>query len=57
MRCHKSFLINMDAVKDVKEGFVLKNGETIPIRARDKAAIAEAYYQYFVSHTVKTWRG
>lgn len=57
LRCHKSFLINMDAVKDVKEGFVLKNGETIPIRARDKAAIAEAYYQYFVSHTVKTWRG
>ena len=57
LECHKSFLVNMQEICDVKEGFVLKNGEAVPIRVRERSTITETYYRYFVSSTVKTWRG
>lgn len=52
LRCHQSFLVNMQYVADVKEDFVLKSGKIIPIRTRDRKAMADTYYRYFVQATL-----
>lgn len=48
LRCHQSYLINMDYIEDVKEDFLLKSGEVVPIRVRERKKIIDAYYHYFV---------
>lgn len=52
LRCHQSFLVNMDYIADVDGDFRLKNGVTVPVRVRSRREMSERYYQYFVSHTV-----
>ncbi len=50
LRCHRSFLINMDAVSRVSGGkFLLSNRMEIPIRRQDVAEITQRYYQYITS--------
>lgn len=44
LRCHKSFLVNMNAVRDVDEAsFVLIDGSTVPIRQRGRSGICKRY--------------
>lgn len=50
LHCHQSYLVNMDYITDVKEDFVLSNGELIPIRVRGRKEMADAYYSYFKEH-------
>ncbi|MDD3346678.1 LytTR family DNA-binding domain-containing protein [Oscillibacter sp.] len=52
LRCHQSFLVNMDHIKRVEEDFVLCDGSCIPIRVRSRRELTDAYYNYFVSNTV-----
>ena len=49
LRCHQSYLVNMDQVADVKEDFILKNGTMVPIRVRGRKEIVDSYNRYFLS--------
>lgn len=49
LRCHQSFLVNMDYVCDIGEYFLLRDGSRVPIRIKEKRKIAEQYYRYFVN--------
>lgn len=48
LRCHRSYLVNMDHVADVRGDFVLRDGSRVPIRVKERKRLAEAYYAYFV---------
>lgn len=52
LRCHKSYLVNMDYIQEVGEHFVLQNGSQIPIRVRERKRLTDAYYRYFVEKTM-----
>ncbi len=52
LRCHQSFLVNMNQVADVREDFILKDGSSVPIRVRGRREITDAYLHYFVSHSL-----
>lgn len=46
LRCHQSFLVNMDHVRQIDKEFLLSNGETIPIRQRGVKPVRQAYMAY-----------
>lgn len=46
LRCHQSFLVNMDHVRQIDKDFLLANGETIPIRQRGVKPARQAYIAY-----------
>ena len=52
LRCHQSYLVNMAHVADVVEDFILKDGRRVPIRTMERREIADAYYRFFVTHTL-----
>lgn len=46
-RCHKSYIINLRHIKEIKDNTaVLKMDKAIPIAARRKAGLKEAYKEY-----------
>lgn len=50
LRCHQSYLVNMDHVYKADKDFLMENGAVVPIRVRSRKALTEAYYRYFVEH-------
>lgn len=46
LRCHQSFLVNMDRIYAAENDFRMETGEIIPIRVRERRAIREAYFRY-----------
>lgn len=47
LRCHKSFLVNMDYISSVENySFKLSNGKLIPITQRNFANIKKVFYDY-----------
>lgn len=52
LRCHQSFLVNLEHIKDVNDDFILENGERIPIPIRRHKEMADAYYRFFVSAAI-----
>lgn len=51
LRCHQSYLVNMDSVSKAGDDFLLRNGDRVPIRVRSRKAMTDAYYRYFVEQT------
>lgn len=49
IRCHQSYLVNMDYIKDAKTDFILINDVRIPIRVRGRKEIIERYHKYYSS--------
>ena len=49
IRCHQSYLVNMDYIKDAKTDFILSNDIRIPIRVRGQKEIIERYHKYYSS--------
>lgn len=49
VRCHQSYLVNMDYIKDAKTDFILSNDIRIPIRVRGRKEIIERYHKYYSS--------
>lgn len=47
-RCHKSYLVNLKNISDVKPGILLKNGESIPVSRRRAKEFREAYLLYTI---------
>lgn len=47
LRCHRSYIINMDAVNSIISGsFQLSNGTKVPIRRQNVKEITNHYYRY-----------
>lgn len=52
LRCHQSYLVNMDYIQSVERDFTMQGGNLVPIRAHSRKEMADAYYQYFVERTM-----
>lgn len=46
LRCHQSYLINMDYVLQADKSFILTDGSIVPIRKRELGKIKEQYYDF-----------
>lgn len=46
LRCHQSYLVNMDHVVAVDREFVMSNGDEVAIRQRELRRLREQYRQY-----------
>lgn len=50
LRCHRSFLVNMDYIKRVeRKDFILTSGARIPIRTNGRTQVIEQYNRYFTN--------
>ena len=49
LRCHQSFLVNMDHIKQIGKQFLLSNGDYVLIRQRGVKAVRQAYIDYIAS--------
>ncbi|MEG1682672.1 MAG: LytTR family DNA-binding domain-containing protein [Oscillospiraceae bacterium] len=50
LRCHKSFIVNMDHVRHIEaDGFQTTLDSFVPIRQREFAQIRKKYYEYLTS--------
>lgn len=46
LRSHRSYLVNMASIISAKNSFVLKNGESVPIRTKNAKEIRNTYMEY-----------
>jgi DNA-binding LytR/AlgR family response regulator len=46
LRCHQSYLVNMDYIASGDKSFVLTNGDIVCIRQRNLKAIKDTYLEY-----------
>ena len=53
LRCHQSYLVNMDYIQDIRESFILSDGTNVPIRVRGRKDMTERYFEYFSEHAGK----
>lgn len=53
IRCHQSYLVNMDYIKDVSNDFILYNDVKVPIRVRQRKGIYSQYHEYFMTNKKK----
>ena len=55
LRCHRSFLVNLDYVAAIDQGdFAMKNGDRVPISAKRAAEVKRAFVDWSLE---KTWDG
>ena len=50
LRCHKSYLVNMDYISAASEDFELTDGTVIPIRKTETKYIKDAYKKFTEEH-------
>ncbi len=46
LRCHQSYLVNMDHIIAADRQFMMSNGDTVSIRQRELRHLREQYHQY-----------
>ena len=46
LRCHQSYLVNMNKIESVENDFTMKSGDVVPIRTRNLTEIKKEYYNY-----------
>lgn len=46
LRCHQSFLVNMDYIQSAGQEFTLTSGDTVLIRKRNQRAVRDTYSDY-----------
>ena len=51
LRCHQSYLVNMDHISQVDKQFILMTGEAVLIRQRDLKAMRQTYLDYMAGKT------
>lgn len=52
LRCHQSYLVNMDYITLVGDDFTLVKDIVVPIRVRERREIKERYFAYLFEHTL-----
>ena len=53
LRCHQSFLVNMDHVRALEKQFVLTSGACVPIRQRGIKSVRLAYMDYLAARSAE----
>lgn len=53
IRCHKSYMVNMDYIKFADDTFHLADGTEVPIRTRGKKEIVDEYTKYILNRFVR----
>lgn len=56
LRCHQSYLVNMDHIRQADKMFVLSSGDCVTIRQRDMKAIRQIYLDYAEAHSAAEGR-
>ena len=51
LRCHQSYLVNMEHITDVQEDFILRDGSCVPIRVRGRKEVVDIYNDFFMKTT------
>ena len=46
LRCHQSFLVNMNYVKAVDKDFILTNDDVVLIRKKNLKELRQVYFDY-----------
>jgi DNA-binding LytR/AlgR family response regulator len=46
LRCHQSYLVNMDYIQEAGRDFILSTGDVVNIRQRESREIKQIYYDY-----------
>lgn len=54
LRCHQSFIVNMNRVRVAEDDFLMMSGAHIPIRQRGSRAIRDAYFGYLLERAELT---
>ncbi len=50
LRCHRSFVVNMDFIQRIEgKDFILTSGDRVPIRTNGKPRVIEQYNYYFAN--------
>ncbi len=53
LRCHRSYLVNMNCISHIGEdGCLMKNGDVIPIRRMDRKKVQKLYLDYVFLQTI-----
>ena len=48
LRCHQSYLVNMDHVRSAGDNFVMDSGDVVQIRKNGASEIKEKYENYIM---------
>ena len=48
LRCHQSYLVNMNKIESVENDFTMKSGDVVPIRTRNLNEIKKEYYNFSI---------
>lgn len=54
LRCHQSYLVNLEWVKTAGDEFIMASGARVPIRQRGGKAIRDACFQYLLERAELT---
>lgn len=46
LRCHRSYIVNLNRVKEVDRDFLMENGDTVYIRGKDLKQMKDAWADY-----------
>lgn len=46
LRCHKSFLINLNLTESMEKDFIMRSGSRVAYRKREKKQIQQVFYDY-----------
>jgi DNA-binding LytR/AlgR family response regulator len=49
LRCHRSYIVNLDHVTGIDRDFTVSNGDTVYIRRPDQWKMKKAYQDYVLS--------
>lgn len=49
LRCHQSYIVNMDRIRIAEDDFLMLSGARIPIRKRGGKIIRESYFEYLLN--------
>ncbi len=50
LRCHRSFVVNMDQVENIVDDFIMKNGEIVYIHQYKKEEVKNEYMKYLINN-------
>ena len=52
LRCHRSYIVNFEYVKEIKRDFIMKNGERVYIRKGGVKACLDAYKSWLLDFAI-----
>lgn len=54
LRCHQSYIVNMEQIRTVEDDFLMASGARVPIRRRGAKAVRDAYFEYLLTRAELT---